>query len=105
MSSKDDDPKSFHNLQAIAEGIGAIDEQIKALQQKKKMLEEELRPAVAGRGPIVFGDYLIEVKEMAGRKTIDKQKMIDDGLDVSLYEKVGKPFTQMNIKRVGHGDA
>ncbi len=100
MSSKEKAKGDLSNLQTIAEGIAALDEEIKRLKKKKEELEEEFRPAVAGRGPVVFGNWIFECKLSEGRKTLDKQKMMDDGIDVAQYERTGKPFTTMTIKKV-----
>lgn len=95
MPSEPDD-----NLRAIAIAVGELHFQIKELEAKKKELEEELRPALVGAKPRMFGNYVMECKMMPGRKTIDKDAMKADGIDPSKYEKVGKPFSQMSIKYV-----
>lgn len=91
---------SFDNYKPIVQSLGEIDEQIKLLQAKKKELEAEVREAFADRGAVVLGDYQIEVKVQAGRKTFDKAAAMQAGLPIDDFMKVGKPFTTMSIKKV-----
>jgi len=91
---------SLENLKPIAEAIGAIDTEIKALTKKKKELEAEIRPTLADRGPTTFGEYQFEVKTVPGRKTLDKTLLEEAGISIDRFMKVGKPYTTMSIKKV-----
>lgn len=41
--------------------------------------------------------WSVSWSEVKGRKTIDKQLLIDDGIDVRKYEKEGRPFDRLTI--------
>lgn len=90
----------LENLKPLAIELGTVIEEIKNLTAKKKMLEEQLRPAISARGDFQFGDFQFKVTESPGRKTLDKNLMIADGIDPEKYMKTGAPFTTMTCKRV-----
>jgi len=100
---------SSENLDQLAIELGLIKEQQQQLSARAKEIESVLRPAIAGKGPMRFefgGDagpmyaYVFSVKEMPGRKSLDKEAMIEDGIDVERYQKVGKPYTQLSFEKV-----
>lgn len=97
---------SSDNLAPIVIALGAIVDQIKLLEAKKKELEAEVREALADKGKKQYGEYVISVTTSPGRKTLDKEALCADLAlpDLSKWEKVGKPFTTMKIERVEQGE-
>lgn len=93
---------SLENAKPIALGIAELDEEIKALTAKKKELEAELRPLITDVGPVQFDEFIFECKTVPGRKTLDKDLLMQTFSlpDLSDFEKTGKPFTTMTIKKV-----
>lgn len=91
---------SLENLKPLILGIAEIDQKIKDLQAKKKELEEEVRPALADRGPVQVDEYQVSVKTVPGRKTLDRKAVEAAFGDLSAFERVGKPYTTMTIKKV-----
>lgn len=91
---------SLENLKPIALGVAELTERIKELQAKKKELEEELRPALEGHGPVQFDEYIVECKVQPGRKTLDKSAVEEAFGDLSDFYKTGKPFTVLSVKKV-----
>ncbi len=91
---------SLDNIKPLVIELGAVVEDIKNLTARKKELESAVRPVLASRGTIQFDNVQITVTEQAGRKTIDKDALIADGIDVEKYMKQGAPFTKMVVKHV-----
>lgn len=91
---------SFDNLGPMMDEYASIKDQIAALEERKKELDVELRPALEGRGELFHNGYVFKCVMVAGRKTLDKKLLEADGIDLSRYEKQGAPFTQMTVKKV-----
>lgn len=94
---------SLSNEELVEVGalIGDLDTEIKRLTEKKKKLETKFRPAIASMGSIQCGAYLISLTVSEGRKTLDKEALESDGIDLEKYQKQGAPFTTMKITRTG----
>lgn len=75
----------------------------KAAEARMKELDQIIRPALAGKGNTLVGNYVFTLTNVAGRRTIDKDALIADGIDVSKYEKIGNPSTKLDIKEVNNG--
>lgn len=79
-----------------------IDSQIKVLEKRKKELAEQLKDNKPGNYKI--GNYITEIIEMPGRKTIDKKEieyfLEDHGKSLTQFEKEGKSFKKLSIKRL-----
>lgn len=73
---------------------------IKRLEGEAKELEEVIRPALVGRGELVYNGYSFNCKEVAGRKTLDKEAVEAAGIDLEPFMKVGRPYTTLTIKSV-----
>ncbi len=79
--------------------------QKRALEKKEK----ELRKALAetpmfevddgkpSSYAVPAGRYVLKFKQMAGRKTLDKEALIDAGIDVDNYMKQGKPYLTISV--------
>ena len=91
---------SLNNIKPIAIELGEIIVQIKSLEVKKKELELQIRPVLDSVGTVQFDNHQFTVTSHAGRKTIDKEAMKADGLDVEAYMKTGKPYTKLIYKNV-----
>ena len=94
MSSK------YDNIAGYVEELGAITAEIKALTERKKFLEESVRPVLMDEGEKLFGDYAVVVKSAVGRKSLDKKAVEAAGIDLTPYYTQGKPFTTLSIKKL-----
>jgi hypothetical protein len=71
----------------------------KEFTDQKEMYSDIVKKIVTGRNGLVVAEGVALVATMSGgRETIDKQLMERDGLDVSKYTKVGKPFVTLNVR-------
>ena len=91
---------NLDNIKPLAIELGAVVEEIKNLTARKKELEMQVRPVLASKGTLQFDNVQITVTEQAGRKSIDKDALIADGINVDDYMKQGAPFTKMVVKTV-----
>lgn len=93
---------SFDNIKPAVIELCEITMKIKELEARKKDLEEVVKPVLADKGKLGFGDFTVNVKTMNGRKTLDKEAVAAAlGVpDLSPYEKVGKPYSMTTIERI-----
>ncbi len=66
-------------------------------------LKKVIGPALAdhaGESIDVIGGYVLKLELMPGRKTLDKEALEDDGIDLDAYYKTGRPYAQFNVKEV-----
>lgn len=93
-----------HNETALLDAYGEVTEQIKQLEKKKAELRKELGQFfenLSGTGVINGREYSIKYSMSAGRKTLDKAALVEDtGIDLSAYEKVGKPFITLTASKI-----
>lgn len=62
-----------------------------AQERLKELLMDLEQPKAQGDG------WKVSWASVAGRKSIDKQAMIDDGLDIRKYEKEGRPYDVLRV--------
>ena len=91
---------NLDNWKGVAQQLGELDEEIKRLTKLKKDVEGGFRELIADKGDIVFGDYSFNCKGSAGRKTLDKKKLEESGVDLEPFMKTGRPYNVMTIKKV-----
>lgn len=91
---------SLDNIKPLVIELGEIVESMKNMTARKKEIEMQVRPVLASRGTIQFDNVQITVTEQAGRKSIDKDALLADGINVDDYMKQGAPFTKMSVKIV-----
>ena len=91
------------NEAALLDALGEVTDQIKALERKKKELRAALGTyfeKLEGTGTVMGNHYAIKYTMSAGRKTLDKAAMLEDGIDVEPYMKVGKPFLTLSVSKL-----
>lgn len=93
-------PSSLDNAKSYFEEYGRLKSLVKDAEARMKELDELVRPALTGRGATVIGKFMFKLTESPGRKTLDKEALLADGVDVEKYYKVGKPFTTLKIEEV-----
>lgn len=91
---------SLDNYKPLMDERAELTTAKKRIDDRIKELDEALRPALNNRGPVIYGGYEFEVKAVAGRKTYDYKAMLEDGIDLEPYVKVGAPTTRFSIKPV-----
>ena len=50
-----------------------------------------------GRAKVVVGDYSVSYTEIAGRRTLDKKRLVAEFGDLDEYYNTGKPTTRLSI--------
>jgi len=89
------------NEAALLDALGEVNEQRKLLDKKEKELRSALGPVLSEAGSVVATDkYAFTVKTNPGRRTLDKEALLEAGIDLDPYYKVGKPFVSLSISRV-----
>lgn len=73
---------------------------IKDLQAREKELAGALKSAFSGKVSGMIDGVFVEMTPVAGRTTYDTKAMIDDGMDLTAYKKVGQPSVRLSVKRV-----
>ena len=79
---------------------GEAKAEVDRLNAVMKQLGEVIRPALVDKGVITIAPYTFEVNMMKGRKTLDKKAMVEAGIDLEPFEKVGAPFTKLVVKDI-----
>lgn len=75
-------------------------EQKKDIEARLKELDPIIRPALDGVGNVVHGGWMYSLTVSEGRKTLDKSALLEAGIDLDPYYKVGAPFTTLKIAKV-----
>ena len=91
------------NEEALLEALGEITEQRKALEAKEKELRSALSTlfeGMNGAGALATRNFSINFSMNAGRRTLDKKSLEEDGIDLEPYYKVGKPFMTLKVARI-----
>jgi len=89
------------NIAPYLEEYGDLRDTKAAAELRMKEIDKIIRPTLEGKGAVVEGGYMFELKVSAGRKTLDKAALADAGIDVDAFMKVGKPFTSLFVKKLG----
>ena len=101
MTSNKQASGSLDNVKALMDERAELWLSKKRIEEKIAELDEDLKPLLAGRGPIVCNGYQHEVKTVKGRTTVDYKAMAEDySIDLADYSKVGKPSARYEIKAV-----
>lgn len=108
MTSNSQQPASsqgaLDNYRTMLKERGDLHMLKKQIEDKIKQLDEDLRPALEGRGEIVAEGYSFKCSLTKGRTSIDKEQLgeflKDHNLSLSDFEKEGAPFTTMTVKPV-----
>lgn len=104
MQSTAQPANSLANYKPILKERGELADLKKRVEARIKELDEELRPALEGRGEIVAEGYSFKCTLSAGRKSLDKPLLAeflkDYNMTVEEFEKEGAPFTTMTVKAV-----
>ncbi len=74
--------------------------QKRAVEARIKELDADVRPLLTDRGSVVVGNYMMECRVNAGRKSLDKKAVAEAGINLEPFYKVGAPFTTLTVKEV-----
>lgn len=99
--SQKEAPLSLANMKPMIKRVLDLRADIKDMTAELKELEKDVKPALEGRGKLQVDNYIVEVKQMKGRKTLDKEALTTflekHGAKIEDFEKVGAPFAQLNM--------
>jgi len=90
------------NLTPLLVEYGNLRADKKDIEARIKELDPQVRPLLKNKGAIVVGNYMFELTENSGRKTLDKEALIADGVNIENYMKVGAPYTMLKVKELGN---
>jgi hypothetical protein len=90
------------NQDELLDALAEVTEQRKLLEEQEKNLRAALGSFFESRGASRFthGNFIFEMRQNAGRKTLDKTALEAAGIDLEPYYKVGRPFMTLSIKRL-----
>jgi len=92
---------SLDNYKGLLKERGDLYLEKQRIEDRIKVIDGDLRPALEGRGEVVSQGYSFKCDITAGRKTVDYKKMADDyNIDMAEYTKVGKPSSRFTVKEV-----
>ena len=89
-------------IDAVASRLIQIKDEKKAIEAQEKDLKTVVIADLTKRkkDQVVVGDVELTLTKVPGRKTYDTKQAISDGLNLTPYEKVGKPSVRLDVKRV-----
>lgn len=91
---------SLDNVKPLMEERAKLHLKKKQIEDKIKELDETLRPMLVGKGELYHSGFSFKVEEVPGRTTYDYKAMLEDGIDIEPYKKVGRPSSRFTIKEV-----
>jgi CRISPR/Cas system-associated exonuclease Cas4 (RecB family) len=91
----DDDEELAELIAAYREKKKQADRADHDFEVVKQAIKDRL--AEKGKSRVWGEDYKVSWTTQAGRKTLDKEAMIEDGIDISKYEKEGSGFDKLTI--------
>lgn len=100
--------------EALCAELYDVEEQIKVLEKRKDKLKDLVK-SFKDRGAKVYGSYILDVKDVAGNRTLDKEALTER-LTAELGEeeakvyiesatKVGKPSIRISVKKLAQTDS
>jgi hypothetical protein len=97
---KDIDSKRLAELELLTKNVFSLRAKYTDLGKTKKAAEADLRAALfsAGTTHANGGDWSASVSKRPGRKSLSKDMLIDDGVDVENYMKQGEDYFVLNTK-------
>ena len=92
-------PKELNDFD-LAQQLGEADEAFKALEKRVDALKRVFKARHSRPGTYAFGDFVFAVSQEPGKRTLDKDSLIEAGVDVEAHMKQGALFMKMSIRRV-----
>lgn len=103
-SMKQANASSLDNYKPLLDERAELHRSKKRIEDRIKELDEALRPALVGRGELIYNGFAFKVEQVAGRTTLNKKALTDFlgalGHDIAEFESVGKPSSRFTIKQV-----
>lgn len=104
MTLTQQQPNSLANYKPMLKERGELAVLKKTVEERIKVLDEDLRPALEGKGELAAEGYSFKCALSKGRKSIDKdllgEFLAKHDLSVADFEKEGAPFTTMTVKAI-----
>lgn len=96
---EDTPPKLVEEADKLAREYGEVQREMKKLEKRKGELQETIKMTLRdhGKNRAEADDWKISYSGSDGRKTLDKEAMEADGIDLSKYEKEGNPYEILRI--------
>lgn len=94
------DEAEREKIAALAKETAKLRADIKTIETKKKEVEADLKTALftAGTTRLAGDDWSVSISKNAGRMSLDKNAMIEAGLDPEDYMKQGNEYYVMRVK-------
>lgn len=104
MTLKVPEANSLDNYRSMLKERGELAMLKQKVEARIKQLDEDLRPALEGRGEIVAEGYSFKCTLSKGRVSMDKEALSEflkaHKMALEEFEKIGAPFTTMTVKAV-----
>jgi hypothetical protein len=94
------DPSALLEVEKAVRHIAGLRAEYKKLELQKKAAEADLKDHLFNlRTNRLYGaDWSVSISKRKGKKALDKEAMIEDGIDLEAYSKEGNPFFVTTIK-------
>lgn len=98
------DELSYDDLRTAREltiDVDRLKKDYKKVEEEKKKKEQQLRAMLLDIGTNRLGEedlWAVSLSKVSGKKSLNKELMIEDGIDLSKYETYGAAYFRMNTK-------
>jgi len=97
--------KKMKKAQTLLEELDALEMQIDTAAERKEEIQMELETIQtdAEMDGLRFGGLCFRASTVAGRKTLDKTRLVENGCTLEIIEasyKTGKDYTKREFKRI-----
>ena len=89
-----------NELTATVQDLVKVRKLIKDLQAKERTLTNNIKAHYAAPTRILVGNIMVKLVQNKGRVTYDTKKMLDDGMDLEPYKKVGAPSMTLTVEEL-----
>ncbi len=95
--------------EALCAELYDVESQLDALEKRRDKLKGLVK-SFKDRGPKVYGAYLLDVKDVSGRRTMDKDALLERLVSelgkeeadtyIEAATKIGKPSVSVSVKKL-----
>jgi hypothetical protein len=100
LSPSSVDPKALEEVEKAVKHVAVLRAEYKKLELQKKSAEADLKDHLFNlkTNRLYGADWSVSISKRKGKKTLDKEAMTADGIDLDNYSKEGNPFFVTTIK-------